>query len=63
MPHIVMLLQEELLIVCIDNLFCKYMSRFNIKTLFTVYHMKESGWVKISTTDVGPLYYEYKAEA
>ncbi len=27
-----------------------------------VYHMRETGWVKISNTDVGPLYYEYKAQ-
>ncbi|CAD5111167.1 DgyrCDS503 [Dimorphilus gyrociliatus] len=31
--------------------------------IINLYHMKESGWVKISATDVGPLYYEYKAEA
>ena len=27
----------------------------------TVYHMKETGWEKISATNVGPLYHEYKA--
>ncbi len=27
-----------------------------------VYHMKETGWVKVSQTDVGPLHYEYKDE-
>eukprot|EP00051_Salpingoeca_urceolata_P027468 m.481599 g.481599 ORF g.481599 m.481599 type:complete len:292 (+) comp22243_c0_seq1:47-922(+) len=27
-----------------------------------LYHMKETGWVKVSASDVGPLYYEYKEE-
>eukprot|EP00730_Choanoeca_flexa_P016842 TRINITY_DN8035_c0_g1_i1.p1 TRINITY_DN8035_c0_g1~~TRINITY_DN8035_c0_g1_i1.p1 ORF type:complete len:286 (+),score=62.07 TRINITY_DN8035_c0_g1_i1:193-1050(+) len=27
-----------------------------------LYHMKETGWVKISADNVAPLYYEYKAE-
>lgn len=26
-----------------------------------LYHMKETGWEKISATNVGPLYYQYKA--
>jgi hypothetical protein len=36
----------------------------NISSYFpvSVYHMKETGWVKISQTDVGELYYKYKAE-
>eukprot|EP00053_Salpingoeca_punica_P012478 m.111685 g.111685 ORF g.111685 m.111685 type:complete len:272 (+) comp15956_c0_seq1:74-889(+) len=25
----------------------------------SIYHMKETGWVKISASDVGPLYYDY----
>ncbi len=29
--------------------------------LSQVYHMMETGWVKVSTTDVGPLHYEYEA--
>ncbi len=24
-----------------------------------VYHMMETGWVKVSSSDVGPLYYDY----
>ncbi len=27
-----------------------------------VYHMKETGWVKISSDDVFPLHYKYEAE-
>ncbi|XP_064640771.1 proteasome subunit beta type-5-like [Lineus longissimus] len=27
-----------------------------------LYHMKETGWVKVSQSDVGELYYKYKAE-
>lgn len=27
-----------------------------------VYHMMETGWVKVSSTDVGPLHYQYQEE-
>lgn len=30
--------------------------------LLSVYHMKETGWVKISQNDIGDLYYKYKEE-
>ena len=28
----------------------------------TVYHMMETGWVKVSQTDVGELHYKYREE-
>ena len=28
----------------------------------TVYHMKETGWEKVSSTDVAELHYQYKDE-
>lgn len=28
----------------------------------TVYHMLETGWVKVSSTDVGQLHYQYLEE-
>jgi len=28
----------------------------------SIYHMKATGWVKVSSDDVGPLYYKYKEE-
>ncbi len=30
--------------------------------LFSVYHVKEGGWVKVSQTNVKDLYYQYKEE-
>ena len=30
--------------------------------IFTVYHMKETGWIKVSQTDVTELHYKYKEE-
>lgn len=29
---------------------------------FTVYHVKEDGWIKVSQTDVKELYYKYQDE-
>ena len=31
--------------------------------LSVVYHMRETGWVKVSSTDVAELHYQYKDEA
>lgn len=28
-----------------------------------LYHMKETGWIKVSASDVGPLHYQFKEEA
>lgn len=28
-----------------------------------VYHMRDTGWVKVSSTDVAELHYQYKDEA
>ena len=31
-------------------------------SIFAVYHMMETGWVKVSQTDVGDLHYQYRDE-
>lgn len=41
------------------------MNMYNVNSLYifcTVYHMMETGWVKVSQTDVGPLHYQYQEE-
>ena len=30
--------------------------------IFSVYHMMETGWVKVSSTDVKDLHYQYQKE-
>ena len=33
-----------------------------VDSIFTVYHMMETGWVKVSSTDVKDLHYQYQEE-
>lgn len=50
---------------CLVNkfkVFDKYLSCEWCLYFFSVYHMKETGWVKVSQTDVLDLHYQYQGE-
>lgn len=47
-------------IVPCSNLFILFFFFFYMCSL--VYHMMETGWVKVSSTDVGELHYKYQDE-
>jgi len=39
-----------------------YNSPYNKVFSLTVYHMQETGWIKVSQEDVGDLYHRFAAE-
>ena len=41
---------------------CKVLHYIVCTILFLVYHMKETGWVKVSQNDVKELHYKYQDE-
>lgn len=50
--------------ICNKNCTVIWHSMFHYTgNFFIVYHMRETGWVKVSSTDVAELHYQYKDEA